>query len=179
MLGLLFVSLASYNDLCTTETTSTTGSDKTDLATSGCISSDSRSFTNMLMVTTTMGMLNGVHGNFCAAKVEKTLAVHVVGSKNQLEKRSLWKFVDESSIPGIFDNFFHFHTTDWFCDFCRLFSFMMLKIIANERQSCSIDLFHLNFSCICISFKNILNKLTLSSVFFLNFDPLWIFTRAD
>merc|ERR1719336_3518368 len=63
MIGLLFVSLASYNDLCTTETTSTTGSNKTDLATSGCISSDSRSFTNMLMVTTTMGMLNGVHGD--------------------------------------------------------------------------------------------------------------------
>merc|ERR1719384_3099199 len=63
MIGLLFVSLASYNDLCTTETTSTTGSDKTDLATSGCISSDSRSFTNMLMVTTSLGMLNGVHGD--------------------------------------------------------------------------------------------------------------------
>merc|ERR1719357_1741713 len=27
--------------------------------------------------------------------MKKTLAVHVVGSKNQLEKRSFWKFVNE------------------------------------------------------------------------------------
>ena len=40
-----------------TKTTSTAGSDKTNLATSGCVSADGRRLTNMLMVTTTMRML--------------------------------------------------------------------------------------------------------------------------
>merc|ERR1719438_682573 len=85
MIGLLFVSLASYNDLCTTETTSTTGSDKTDLATSGCISSDSRSFTNMLMVTTTMRMLNGVHGNTTDFRPAVSLGLVLVVGTSSLQ----------------------------------------------------------------------------------------------
>merc|ERR1719384_840591 len=89
MIGLLFVSLASYNDLCTTETTSTTGSNKTDLATSGCISSDGRSFTNMLMVTTTMGMLNRIHGDTTDFRPAVPLCLVFVVGTTSLQHRLL------------------------------------------------------------------------------------------
>ena len=42
---------------------SSPGSNKTDLATGRGSSLDSRCFANMLMVTTTVGMLNGVHSH--------------------------------------------------------------------------------------------------------------------
>ena len=45
----------------TSDETGSSGSDKTALLSSGCVSSDSRWVTNMLMVTTTMRMLDWVH----------------------------------------------------------------------------------------------------------------------
>ena len=45
----------------TSDETSSSGSDKTALLSSGGVSSDSRWVTNMLMVTTTMRMLDWVH----------------------------------------------------------------------------------------------------------------------
>jgi len=47
--------------LTTSNTTSTSGSNKTDLLTRGSISSDGRSVTNVLMVTTSVRMVNRVH----------------------------------------------------------------------------------------------------------------------
>ena len=45
------------------KTTSTAGGDETDLLTSGFVSSNSGWVTDMLMVTTTVRMLDWVHGN--------------------------------------------------------------------------------------------------------------------
>lgn len=44
--------------LCSTQSASTTGSDETNLASSGCVPPDCWGLANMLMVTTTEGMLN-------------------------------------------------------------------------------------------------------------------------
>ena len=49
--------------LCTTEQTSSSGSNETGLLTLGSVSGDSRGFTDVLMVTTTVGMVDRVHGN--------------------------------------------------------------------------------------------------------------------
>jgi hypothetical protein len=57
-------SLTLLDDLLgTSDETGSSGGDETDLLTSGLVSSDGRRVTNMLMVTTTMGMLDGVHRN--------------------------------------------------------------------------------------------------------------------
>ena len=57
-------SLIFLDDLsATSDETSSSSSDKTDLLTSGLVTSDGRWVTDMLMVTTTVGMLNWVHGN--------------------------------------------------------------------------------------------------------------------
>jgi len=47
----------------TTDLTSSAGSDKTSLLTGGGVSSESGGVTNMLLVTTTVGMVDGVHGD--------------------------------------------------------------------------------------------------------------------
>lgn len=49
--------------LGTTEETRPSGGNKTGLLTLGGVSGDGRSLTNMLMVTTTVRMVDGVHGN--------------------------------------------------------------------------------------------------------------------
>ena len=49
--------------LSSPDSSSPAGSDETDLATSGCSSLDGGSLTNMLVVTSSVGMLNGVHSN--------------------------------------------------------------------------------------------------------------------
>jgi len=51
------------NTSVTSKTTSPTSGDKTNLLTSRCVSLDSGSVTDMLMITTTMGMLYGIHSN--------------------------------------------------------------------------------------------------------------------
>lgn len=43
--------------------TSAAGGNETDLATSGHVTSNGRRLTDMLMVTTTVGMFNGIHGH--------------------------------------------------------------------------------------------------------------------
>uniref|UniRef100_A0A7G3AG34 Putative conserved secreted protein n=1 Tax=Lutzomyia longipalpis TaxID=7200 RepID=A0A7G3AG34_LUTLO len=54
---LLLISLTTANP------SGTPGSDETDLATSGGASLDGGRLTDVLMITTTVGMLNGIHGN--------------------------------------------------------------------------------------------------------------------
>jgi len=49
--------------LSSPDSSSPAGSDETDLATSGCSSLDGGSLTNMLVVTSSVGMLNGIHSN--------------------------------------------------------------------------------------------------------------------
>lgn len=52
----------SDGDLASTETTSTTGSNETDLLSGGIESAHSRRVTNVLMVTSSVGMLDGLKG---------------------------------------------------------------------------------------------------------------------
>lgn len=54
--------LLLLDGLCSAQSACTTGSDKTDLATSRCIPPDRRGFADVLMVTTTEGMLNRLRG---------------------------------------------------------------------------------------------------------------------
>ena len=57
-------SLVLLEDLSTTsDETGSSGGDETDLLTSGFVTSHSGWVTDVLMVTTTVGMLNWVHGN--------------------------------------------------------------------------------------------------------------------
>lgn len=49
--------------LRTAEQTSTSGGNETSLLTLGGVSRDGRGLTDMLVVTTTVGMVHGVHGN--------------------------------------------------------------------------------------------------------------------
>lgn len=58
----LLVVVSSPLDV-STETTSAAGSNETDLLTSGCVATHSGSVTNVLVVTTTVGMLHRVHGH--------------------------------------------------------------------------------------------------------------------
>ena len=58
-----FLQFVLGDDTGTTDPTGPSGGDETDLATSRGSSLDSGGLTNMLMVTTTVGMLDGVHSN--------------------------------------------------------------------------------------------------------------------
>lgn len=49
--------------LRTAEQTGTSGGNETSLLTLGGVSRDGRGLTDMLVVTTTVGMVHGVHGN--------------------------------------------------------------------------------------------------------------------
>lgn len=56
--------------LCSTQSTSTAGSDETDLASSRRIPPDGWGFANVLMVTTTEGMLNRLNTQFRQVRAE-------------------------------------------------------------------------------------------------------------
>jgi len=60
-MGLTFLVLRDLSS--TADKTGTAGSDKTDLLTGRGITSDSRWVTDMLMVSTTEGMFDGIHGD--------------------------------------------------------------------------------------------------------------------
>jgi len=51
------------SSLASPDATRPSGSDQTDLATGGSVSPDGRCMTNMLMITTTVRMFDGIHGN--------------------------------------------------------------------------------------------------------------------
>ena len=51
------------DDACTTETTGAAGSNKTDLLSGGSVAGHGGGVTNVLVVTTTVGMLHRVHGH--------------------------------------------------------------------------------------------------------------------
>jgi len=71
--------------LTTSKSTSSSGGDKTDLSTGRFISGHGRGFTNMLVVTTTMGMLNRVHSNTSNLGPSLSLAVVFVISVTGLQ----------------------------------------------------------------------------------------------
>ena len=63
--------------LSSPDSSSPAGSDETDLATSGCSSLDGGSLTNMLVVTSSVGMLNGIHSNTTNLNNKKGLSFTV------------------------------------------------------------------------------------------------------
>jgi len=73
--------------LATLQATSASGGDHTDLSTSRSISTGSRGVTNVLMVTTTVRMLNGVHSHTTHVRPAVTLHSVLVVSTASLEHR--------------------------------------------------------------------------------------------
>jgi len=73
--------------LGTTEQTRSSGSDKTGLLTLDGVSGDGRSLTNMLMVTTTVRMVDGVHGNTTSLGPAVTLDSELVLGTRSLHER--------------------------------------------------------------------------------------------
>jgi len=73
--------------LGTTEKTRSAGGDKTGLLTLGGVSGDGRSLTNMLVVTTTVGMVDGVHGNTTSLGPAVTLDSELVLGTRSLQER--------------------------------------------------------------------------------------------
>jgi hypothetical protein len=73
--------------LGTTEETRPSGGNKTGLLTLGGVSGDGRSLTNMLMVTTTVRMVDGVHGNTTSLGPAVALDSELVLGTRSLEER--------------------------------------------------------------------------------------------
>lgn len=72
----------------TSDQTGSTGGNETNLLSARLVSSDGRGMSNMLMVTTTMRMLNGVHCNTSNSRPMGSLGLHLevhgVGLKERL-----------------------------------------------------------------------------------------------
>lgn len=62
--------------LATSDSTCSSGGDKTDFLTSTGVTSDSRGFTDMLVITTTVRMFDGIHGN--TTNFRPAVALHLV-----------------------------------------------------------------------------------------------------
>jgi len=75
--------------LGTTETTGTTGGNKTYLLTGGSVTADSRGMTNMLVITSTVGMLDGVHSHTTNLRPAVTLNLVLVVRSASLQQRLL------------------------------------------------------------------------------------------
>ncbi|KAJ0944177.1 hypothetical protein HanPSC8_Chr03g0113291 [Helianthus annuus] len=86
--SLLLISLGSSGSGLTSETTSPPGGNKTDLLTRWCVTTNGTGMTNMLMVTTTMGMLHWVHSHTTnlgpAVSLHTELVVSVTGLQHWL-----------------------------------------------------------------------------------------------
>jgi len=83
--SLLLLLVLSSRGLGAAETTSAAGSNETDLATSRGVSAHSGGVANMLMVTTTMGMLDGVHGHTTDLRPAVTLHLVLVVRTTSLQ----------------------------------------------------------------------------------------------
>lgn len=77
------------DDASTSEATSTTGSNETDLLSGGSIAGDGGGMTDVLMVTSSVRVLNGVHGNSTDDGPAVTLSLVLVESATGLEDRLL------------------------------------------------------------------------------------------
>lgn len=84
-----YLLLVGLDNAGTAETTSTAGSNETNLLAGRSRPADSGSVTNVLMVTTTMGMLNRVHGNTTDLRPLVALSLVLVESTTSLEHRLL------------------------------------------------------------------------------------------
>merc|ERR1719461_115980 len=110
--------------------------------------------------------------DFGTSKMQQRLAVHIVGSKDELEKGFLWKVVNELSIPRVFHDFLHLHTSDRLCNLCRFLSLVMLQVLNNKFQRLCIDLPDFNTGGIFISFNDIAHKFAHLGVYPVNLEFL-------
>lgn len=81
--------VGSLDGLTSTNTSSTTGSDEANLLARGAVTGDGRGVTNVLMVTSSMRMLNGVTGNTTNLGPAVALATEAVVAVTGLEDRLL------------------------------------------------------------------------------------------
>jgi hypothetical protein len=89
----LFNSSFELLDISTTSnSTSSSGGNKTDLSTRGSVSADSRGNTHVLLVTTTEGMVNGIHGNSSDLRPSLSESLHLVVNSTGLEDRLINSF---------------------------------------------------------------------------------------
>lgn len=73
-------------DVSTTSNgTSSSGGNKTDLSTGRSISGDGRGNTDVLLVTTTEGMVNGIHGNSSNSRPSLSESLHLVIDSTSLK----------------------------------------------------------------------------------------------
>lgn len=82
----MIVFLLLLDLLGTTQQTGTSGSNETNLLTRGSITRNGRSVTNMLMVTTTVGVINRVHGNTTSLGPAVSLESVLVEGATSLEQ---------------------------------------------------------------------------------------------
>ena len=69
----LFILVSASNDLSSSDSSGSSGSDETDLLSSAGSPPDGGGLANVLMVTTTVGMLHGVHSNTTNLKNKKPI----------------------------------------------------------------------------------------------------------
>merc|ERR1740125_3764 len=109
--------LISNGFLTTAKTTSTTGSNKTNLLTRNGIPFASRGVTNVLVITTTVRVLNGVHSNTTNDGEVVTLGLVFVVSTTSLKHRLLATTTTgnntDGTTSGTEDTLFH---TRWHTD---------------------------------------------------------------
>jgi len=72
--------------------TSSSGGNETDLSTRGSVSADGRGNTDMLLVTTTEGMVNGIHGNSSNSRPSLSESLHLVVNSTSLKDRLIDSF---------------------------------------------------------------------------------------
>jgi hypothetical protein len=89
----LFISSVELLDISTTSnSTGSSGSNETDLSTRGSVSTNSRRNTDVLLVTTTEGMVNGIHGNSSDLRPSLSESSHLVVNSTSLKDRLINSF---------------------------------------------------------------------------------------
>jgi len=82
----------SLEILTTSNSTSSSSGNKTDLSTGRSVSTDSRWDTDVLLVTTTERMVNGVHGNSSNLRPSLSESLHLVEDSTSLQDRLISSF---------------------------------------------------------------------------------------
>jgi len=91
--SLRLLSVVELLDISTTSnSTSSSSGDKTDLSTGRSISTNGRWDTHVLLVTTTEGMVNGVHGNSSNLRPSLSESLHLVEDSTSLKDRLINSF---------------------------------------------------------------------------------------
>jgi len=88
----LFTIIELLDISTTSNSTGSSGGNETDLSTGRSVSTNSRWDTHMLLVTTTEGMVNGVHGNSSNLRPSLSESSHLVVNSTSLKDRLINSF---------------------------------------------------------------------------------------